>query len=267
MVAITNYSALSAINTVNNSKAASMESVTRLATGKIADYGQKAQFEDLNKSFQQGAKNLAIHAGRYQVFVGTANAITALTQQKLELATKYSNHGFSTHEYASAGQTYTSLDNAITQLLASPALGVNAAFNAAKTEGFAGGRAVVAGPTTRAWQRAANSGTVTGFATAVTATDVNERTEFAALLAPLQLELDNAISSTAALSSISKSADVASFAASQEAAAFSAAASAVSTDFAAESAKLAASQVMHQAATAMVAQAGSADQIMLTLLN
>mgnify|MGYP001166222393 CR=1 FL=1 len=266
MVAITNFGALTAINSINTSKAAASESLTRIATGKRVNYGQSPAIEAQVRSFNQGAKNLVIYAGRYEAFAGTANAITSLTQQKLELAVKYSAAEHHTAEVMSAGARYVALDALISQLIATPPIG-SGTFNAIKTEAYAGGRAIVAGPATRGWQRAANSATVTGFAAQAVQADVDTPAEFSGLIAALNLELENASASAAALSSMATTANVISLAASEEAKGFTAVATALSPDLATETAKMAAEQIINQAATAMLTQANSMDQAMLKLID
>ena len=266
MVAITNFSTLTAINTTNSSKSATSVSVKRIATGKAPGFGQRASVDVQVRSFQQGARNLAIHAGRYEAFAGLANAVVALTQHKLEIAAKFSQTGFDASEYQAAGARYVSIDNHITQILATPAIG-SGNFNAIKTDGFASGSAVVAGPATRGWQRAANSTTVTGIATAPTVANINSAAEFAAAIPILNQEVENTSASAEALSGIAQAASVAGFAAAAEAGGYIAISEALSTDFALETARMATNKIVNEAATAMVAQASQIDQVMLKLLN
>jgi len=267
MVAITNHSTLIAINSANNARTGSTDAISRLATGKVPDFGQRSAVDAQTRSFEQGAKNLVIHAGRYEQFAGTANAIVALTQQKLELAVRYSQPGRSLSEYASAGALYVTLDAHISQLIATPPIG-SGNFNAAKTEAFAAGRAVVTGPATRAWQRAADSTTVTGIAAQVTdINDVNSAAEFGGLVAALYAEVDTTAASANALAGIALTANVASLAAAEEAIGLTAVSDALSANFASETAKLSAHKIINEAATAMVSQSNLIDQGILRLLN
>ena len=266
MVAITNFSTLTAVNTANNSKNATNVSVKRIATGKAPDFGQRGTVDAQVRSFQQGARNLAIHAGRYEAFAGIANSIVAVTQHKLEIAAKFSQTGFDASEYQAAGSRYVALDNYIPQLLATPPIG-SGNFNAIKTDGFASGSAVVAGPATRAWQRAANSATVTGIAAAPVVGDINSAAEFAAAIPILKQEVANTSASAEALSGIAQAASIAGFAAAEEASGYIAISQALSTDLALETARMATNKIFNEAATAMVAQAGQMEQVMLKLLN
>jgi hypothetical protein len=266
MTALTNFGTLTAINSANNAKTATAESVKSLATGEKPDFGTRATINAQVNSLKQGAKNLAIHAGRYEAFVGIGNAITALTQHKLELAVTFSQSGYETSEYQAAGTRYIAIDNHINSLIATAPIG-SGNFNAIKTENFAGGRAVVAGPTTRAWQRAANSTTVTGFAAVPTNANMNQATEFSAVIEALKLEVENSAASASALRGIAEAAKVASHAAGIEAAGLSSAFDVLRTDFASETAKLAASKIRNEAALAMVSQASQMDQVMMKLLN
>lgn len=266
MVALTNFSTLTAINTTNSSKSALTASMSKIATGKIPDFGQRAHFDAQIRSFEQGVKNLTIHAGRYESFAGTANAITAIAQQKAELAARFSQEGLGQSEYNSAGVTFVALDTYMSQLIASAPIG-SGAFNAIKTDAFATGRAITAGPATRAWQRAANSNTVTGFAAAVADTAVNSAAEFANLIPALTQEIQNAAESAAALGSIATAATIMSEATAEEVKGFISASQTLSTDFAQETAELAAHKIRNEAAAAMVSQASQTDRILLSLID
>ena len=265
-----NYGASMAAAAIRGAQASASRSIGNLATGgSVGDLSISALNKGLSSVMSIGAKNLSIHAGRYEQFAAQANALLAVTQEMFELATKYSGTGYSTHEYDRAGAVYFALDDYRTDSIGQTAHTVGGAtFATAKTEDYATGRAMVGGSLTRAVARGAVAATRAGIsATVATTATQNTRTEMVTAAALLDNEIATLGAEVSNLLSIADAATVMSTAAGIEAAGFAAAGAKAGTDFAAETASLAANQIIAQAATAMVAQAGALEQTHLALLQ
>ena len=106
-----------------------------------------------------------------------------------------------------------------------------------------------------------------GFAAVADVAAGDDATKLAALLPALKVEVQNMAAHAADQVNASKMFQSISLAAGFIAAGYSSQAESAGTDFAVETAKLAAAQIKAQAATAMVAQASVIDQAQLALLQ
>ena len=269
-----NFGAATAIANSRYAATAATRSIANLADGKDQSRSNAFAAETRANGYAQGAKNVAMMAGRYEQYAANGNAIMSVTQQMLELATKYSGTGYNTSEIVAAGALYVTLDAYRGQLSATPALANSdqVAFNAAKTESVGAGYAVIAATTIgRAWTigsaSTVSAGGVTGTATLELLTDVDAAGNLASKIVALTAEVDNIAASTASLAEAATVFNAISLASGYKSAGYSAAADAAGVDFAAETARLASAQIKAQAANAMVAQAGVVKQTDLALLQ
>jgi hypothetical protein len=214
---------------------------------------------------------MRIMAGRYEGYAGQANALHALSQEMLEIASKFAQTGYDTSEYAAAGARYFTLHQHMEAIVDTVAQGSGLAIAAVKTEALAVGDTVIAatgiGRATIEGTNTVTLGGNAGFAAVADAAAGNSASKLAALLPALKIETQNMAAHAADAINASKMLQAQSLAAGFIASGYSAESDSAGTDFAAETAKLAAAQIKAQAATAMVAQASVVDQAQLALLQ
>jgi hypothetical protein len=182
---------------------------------------------------------MRIMAGRYEGYAGLANALHATSQEMSEIAAKFSQTGYDTSEYGAAGSRYFALHTYMIQLIGTVGTGTNTTT--------AGGNAA--------------------YAAVADVAAGNTAAKLAVLLPAVKIEVQNMAAHAADMINASKMFQSMSLGAGFVAAGYSAQSESAGTDFAAETAKLAAAQIKAQAATAMVAQASVVDQAQLALLQ
>lgn len=266
-----NTGAQVAAASVSNYARAANHAVSNIASGRNGSNGIQAASQARATSYAAGSSNMRIMAGRYEGYAGQANALHALSQEMLEIASKFSQTGYDDSEYVAAGSRYFALHAAMEAIVDTPAQGTEIAIAAAKTEALAMGDATVAAATIgRATIEGTNTVTAGGNAGFAAVADVaagDDATKMAALLPALKIEVQNMAAHAADAVNASKMLQSMSLAAGFIAAGYSAQSESAGTDFAVETAKLASAQIKAQAATAMVAQASVIDQAQLALLQ
>lgn len=266
-----NTGAQVAASSVSTFARAANHAVQNIASGRNGTNGIQAASQARATSYGAGSANMRILAGRYEGYAGQANALHALSQEMLEIASKFSQTGYDDSEYVAAGARYLALHIAMEAITDTAAQGTEVAFSAAKTEALAWGDATTAAATIgRATIEGTNTVTVGGNAGFAAVADVaagDDATKMAALLPALKIEVQNMAAHAADQVNASKMFQSLSLAAGFIAAGYSSQAESAGTDFAVETAKLASAQIKAQAATAMVAQASVIDQAQLALLQ
>lgn len=266
-----NAGAQAAAANVSAFSRAASHAVAAIASGKNGSNGIQAASLARATSYGAGATNMRIMAGRYEGYAGQANALHALSQEMLEIASKFSQTGYDTSEYVEAGARYLTLHTHMAAITGTAAQGTAVQFLAVKTEALAVGDTTVAatsiGRATILGTNTVSLGGDAGFATVTSAAVGNSASKLAGLLPALKIETQNMAAHAADMINASKMLQSMSLAAGFIAAGYSAESDSAGTDFAAETAKLAASQIRAQAATAMVAQASVVDQAQLALLQ
>ena len=267
-----NAGAQAAAANVSAFSRAASHAVSAIASGKNGSNGIQAASHVRSTSYAAGSTNMRIMAGRYEGYAGLANALHATSQEMSEIAAKFSQTGYDTSEYAAAGSRYFALHTYMIQLTGTVAQGTEVAFSAAKTEDLALGDATIAAATIGRGTVGTGTNTTTagGNAAFDAVADVaagNTAAKLAALLPKVKIEVQNMAAHAADMINASKMFQSMSLGAGFVAAGYSAQSESAGTDFAAETAKLAAAQIKAQAATAMVAQASVVDQAQLALLQ
>jgi len=266
-----NYGAAAGVAASRAASSVASRAVGNIATGTDRGTSNGAADTALAAMSSYGAKNMSALAAIYEGHAGVAAALVATTQSMAEIASKYSQVGLSINEYRSAGVAYIALDAYRTQLIGTPAQGTQLAFTEDKGYAFhAGGAAIAAASATRNTSRGTTSttkGGIAGMAATVGTAAANSAAHFAGFTAALAVDADEAAQVASEHMALAMAADGVAQAAGLKAAGHSAAAAKHGTDFAAETATLAAAQIKAQAATAMVAQAAAVDQTHLALLN
>jgi flagellin-like hook-associated protein FlgL len=269
---IINHGAATAAASINKYTNMANSAVKNLATGDNGDNALQHTAAATATAYTQGAKNVKYLAGQYEMHTGIANGITALAQEKLEIASKYGQTGYELAEYQAAGARFRGLQTAMNALVATAATGTAKAFNAAKTESVVHGGAAYAVSTLArvigtSAPAASTLTSVASYTAVATTTTVATAAQFAGVVATLTTELEDIAATATSLSNAVKMFDAMSAASGALAAGYSAYSTSAQTDFASETAKLAAAQIQAQAATAMVAQASVLDRATLALLQ
>ena len=271
MTVTINTGAQTAAASVSSFARAANHAVTNIASGRNGSNGIQAASQARATAYGAGSSNMRIMAGRYEGYAGLANALHAASQEQLEIASKFSQTGYDDSEYSAAAARYLTLHDYMDQIIATAAQGSEVQFLAAKTEALALGDATVAATGIgRATIAGANTTTVggnAGYATVANVAAVNGADAMAAILPALKIEVQNMAAHAADAVNASKMFQTLSLAAGFVAAGYSSQSESAGTDFAVETAKLAAAQIKAQAATAMVAQASVVDQAQLALLQ
>jgi flagellin-like hook-associated protein FlgL len=271
MTVTINTGAQTAAASVSSFARAANHAVTNIASGRNGSNGIQAASQARATSYGAGSSNMRIMAGRYEGYAGLANALHSASQEQLEIASKFSQTGYDTAEYSAAAARYLTLHDYMDQIIATVAQGTEVTMANAKDEALALGDATVAAT---GLARATITGTNTtavggnaGYAAVANVAAVNGAAAMAAILPALKIEVQNMAAHAADMVNASKMFQSLSLAAGFVAAGYSSQSESAGTDFAVETAKLAAAQIKAQAATAMVAQASVVDQAQLALLQ
>jgi len=273
----TNTSANYAIDSIQESTRAINDSLIRIATGKRVNNGlggsdtASASVAKLGeaqvRSLDRGAQNAMDSAAMFTIFAGKGNAIVSHLSRMKELAVQMSNAGFSAAQYTAANSEYRAHTASITSI-ASQGYNNNAVpFAAGGARNINVGRGADIVSTGLLWN-ISNTGTALGSQTLNGPANLNTPALWSTEITKLETAIPAAANEAAAYATQARSLEEVAQGMRAESAAISAGVGRVQdTDFATETARLAAAQIRAQASTAMLSQANTKQQYVLALLQ
>jgi flagellin len=272
-----NASANFAINSIRKASDEANTSIVRISTGKRVNNGlgttdtasaSVAKWGEAQvRSLDRGAQNALDSSAMFTLFASKGNAIIAHLSRMKELAVQMSNPGWSATQYASANQEYRAHTRNITSIASQGYNGGAIAFAAGGARNINVGRGADIVQTGLLWG-VANTATALGSQTLDGPANLNTSALWSAEITKLETAIPAAAGETSAYSALARSLQDIAQGMRAESAAVSAGVGAVqNTDFAAETAKLAAAEIRTQASTAMLSQANTKQQYVLSLLQ
>jgi|TARA_B100001093_G_scaffold434021_1_gene431292 flagellin len=272
-----NASANFAINSIRKASDEANTSIVRISTGKRVNNGlgttdtasaSVAKWGEAQvRSLDRGAQNALDSSAMFTLFASKGNAIIAHLSRMKELAVQMSNPGWSATQYASANQEYRAHTRNITSIANQGYNGGAIAFAAGGARNINVGRGADIVQTGLLWG-VANTATALGSQTLDGPANLNTSALWSAEITKLETAIPAAAGETSAYSALARSLQDIAQGMRAESAAVSAGVGAVqNTDFAAETAKLAAAEIRTQASTAMLSQANTKQQYVLSLLQ
>ena len=273
----TNASANFAINSIRKASDDANTSIVRISTGKRVNNGlgvtdtasaSVAKWGEAQvRSLDRGAQNALDSSAMFTLFASKGNAIIAHLSRMKELAVQMSNPGWSATQYGSANQEYRALTRNITSIASQGYNGGAIAFAAGGARNINVGRGADIVQTGLLWG-IANTDTALGSQVLDGPANLNTSALWSAEITKLETAIPAAAGETSAYSALARSLQDIAQGMRDESAAVSAGTGAIqNTDFAAETAKLAAAEIRTQASTAMLSQANTRQQYVLSLLQ
>jgi flagellin len=252
-------------------------SITRISTGKRVNNGLGATDtasasvakwgEAQVRSLDRGAQNALDSAAMFTLFASKGNAIVSHLSRMKEIAVQMSNPGWSTVQYASANQEYRALTRNITSIASQGYNNGAVAFAAGGARNINVGRGADIVQTGLLWG-IANTDTALGSQVLDGPANLNTSALWSTEITKLETAIPAAAGEASAYSALSRSlGDIAQGMRDESASVSAGVGTVQNTDFAAETAKLAASQIRAQASTAMLSQANTKQQYVLALLQ
>lgn len=273
----TNSSANFAIDSIIKSSQELNTALVRISTGKrvnnglgstdtasasVAKWGE-AQVRSLNR----GAQNALDSAAMFTLFASKGNAIVSQLARMKELAVQMSNPGWSTIQYGSANAEYKALTANITSIASQGYNNGAVAFAAGGARNINVGRGADIIQTGLLWN-ISNTGTALGSQVLDGPANINTSALWSAEVVKLETAIPAASGEAAAYAATARSLQEIAQGMRLESASVSAGVGTVqNTDFARETARLAAAQIRAQASTAMLSQANTKQQYVLALLQ
>lgn len=273
----TNTAANQAINSIRQSNYDTNTSITRISTGKRVNNGLGATDtasasvakwgEAQVRSLDRGAQNALDSAAMFTLFASKGNAIVSHLSRMKEIAVQMSNPGWSTVQYASANQEYRALTRNITSIASQGYNNGAIAFAAGGARNINVGRGADIVQTGLLWG-IANTDTALGSQVLDGPANLNTSALWSTEITKLETAIPAAAGEASAYSALSRSLkDIAQGMRNESASVSAGVGTVQNTDFAAETARLAASQIRTQASTAMLSQANTKQQYVLALLQ
>jgi flagellin len=273
----TNSSANFAIDSINNSSRETNNSIVRISTGRRVNNGlgvtdtasaSVAKWgEAQTRSLDRGAQNALDSAAMFTLFASKGNAIVSHLARMKELAVEMSNPGWSAIQYGSANAEYRALSANITSIAGQGYNNGAVPFGAGGARNINVGRGADIVQTGLVWS-IANTGTALGSQVLDGPANLNSSALWSAEITKLEAAIPAAAGEAGAYAAQARSLETIAQGMRAESAAVSSGTGTVqNTDFAAETARLAAAQIRAQASTAMLSQANTKQQYVLALLQ
>lgn len=273
----TNSSANFAINSINRSSQEVNSSIVRISTGKRVNNGlgmtdtasaSVAKWGEAQvRSLDRGAQNALDSAAMFTQFAAKSNAIVSHLARMKELAVEMSNPGWSAVQYGSATTEYRALAANITSIASQGHNNGAVPFAAGGARNINVGRGADIVHTGLVWN-ITNTGTALGSQVLNGPANLNTSNLWSAEITKLETAIPAAAGEAGAYAGMARSLQNIAQGMRAESASVSAGVGTVQdTDFATETALLAAAQIRAQASTAMLSQASTKKQYVLSLLQ